>query len=99
MSGSLSRNRAGLRSAKWVVLLGLVLAQVALAAHQFEHELLEHDQSCSICVQFDRDDVLIDDASIHFPPVFSQSSHSDATYPARILTCSPFNARASPQSQ
>lgn len=42
------------RSTAVVGLLALVLLQVSLAAHQFDHSVSEASEACALCVQLDR---------------------------------------------
>ena len=47
---------------KWLLLVLLVWSQASLAAHQFDHSIDEIDETCAVCLKFERDDDVIADA-------------------------------------
>ena len=49
---------------KWPVFLAFVWSQVAFAAHQFEHTIDEAHETCTVCLQFDRDDDVTIDSDV-----------------------------------
>lgn len=44
------------RNVAILALLGLLMAQFALAAHQADHRLGDLNDRCAVCLQFDRND-------------------------------------------
>ena len=88
------------RGALFLALLPVVLLQLSLAGHQFEHVAEALDQSCHVCVQLDR----VDDAD-------ASTSGSMATLSAGVILVRPatvdvfgralirgFESRGPPQS-
>ena len=99
MPNILSRSRTGLRSTKWVVLLGLVFAQIAIAGHDIAHESHEHDETCTVFVQSDRDDVLVDETVIDALLSFDKTYNVDSVSTSTASTSASFHARAPPNSE
>ena len=82
--------------ARMMVLL-LVWSQFALAAHQIDHSVTTLDESCAVCLQFERNDDAL--PSIDTPRVSPETSHAAvAEEPAasRSHTFTSYQSRASP---
>ena len=91
----LLRSRSRLFAA--IGLVSLVLLQVSLASHQFEHVLEDSTQYCRVCVQHDRLDdgpLAADSAQLELPPTpFIAADHAIPAVP-RVTSHS--RARAPP---
>ena len=81
---------------KWLILAALAWSQLALAGHQFEHEAAEPADDCTICVQFDRDDTLIDEPQVSAPPTTADTVSVAIVAVAPTAAPNFFRARASP---
>ena len=57
MTTRIYRSFTRMPASSWLILVTLVWPQIALAAHQLEHELSDQvAESCAICVKLDYDD-------------------------------------------
>ena len=89
-------------SLKWLVLLGFVWSQTALAVHHCEHkhrhahETVEHDSYCSLCVQLDRDAAPANADGIRVSPTPSEALVVVVSVPTQSSTRTCYSARASP---
>ena len=55
-------------TASWLVVLALAWAQIALAAHQFDHAAGEIAETCQVCAELERsDDPVLPAKAIEFP--------------------------------
>ncbi|MFK8017913.1 MAG: hypothetical protein AB8G17_21010 [Gammaproteobacteria bacterium] len=86
-------NRA--QAVKWLVLVALLWAQVGFADHQFDHDE-PMDDDCRICLQQDRDDVVVDVSLRGAVPVASSRFSCFLPPSANLLPPTFYNARASP---
>lgn len=87
---------------KNTMLKGLTLAlfvwsQFAFAIHQFDHDIVDHDQHCAVCVKFDRDDdALIENTPSLLVPPADGAVAAYATVSASLPSFSLFRTRAPP---
>ena len=94
------RNPESEKSAlKWLILIGLLCAQMAFASHQMAHDADDLGDTCQSCSGFERvEDGVSDTAvAITFPAATTQLSPSPA---GRDITSIPqvYSARASPEA-
>lgn len=82
---------------KGLTLVAFVWSQFAFAAHQLEHDTVDHEEHCAVCVKFDRDDdTLVGNAPTLLVPLVDKAVAIDATVSVSIPSTSLFRARASP---
>ena len=81
----------------WLLLVLLAWSQASLAAHQFDHSIAEIDETCVVCLKFERDDDVIADAG--GASVLSAASFAvvvEAVAAVRAEGFSHYRSRASP---
>ncbi len=80
-----------------LLLVLLAWSQVSFALHQFDHSINELDETCAVCVQFERDDdVIVDADGMSVLPVASFAVPAEAVAAVRAEGFSHYRSRASP---
>lgn len=82
----------------WFAVLPVLLLQVTLATHQFDHVADYVDSSCHVCVQLDRDDAAVDhsiDVALSLDPGFLISDEPITSVAQAAFRN--FNSRAPPK--
>ena len=96
MSTGTLNTRSNVSAVKLLIVLGLAWSQLAYATHQFEHDAVDLGEDCTVCVQFERDDALVDVERVCVSPA------AVATIPVAVLASTArteytlYSARASP---
>ena len=81
----------------WSLLILLAGSQVFFAAHQFDHSIADHDETCAVCLKFERDDDVIADAGgASVLPVAAFAVAVEAVADVRAEAFSHYQSRASP---
>jgi len=79
------------------LILLLVLAQFTIATHAFEHQTIQTDAGCSVCMQLERfGDVCLPDVLISETSPNSYHDHPLTQSTRLSLVTVPYQARASP---
>ncbi|MDG2107285.1 MAG: hypothetical protein P8J74_01355 [Woeseiaceae bacterium] len=86
------------QSVSWFAILPIVLLQLIIAFHQFEHDASYSEKNCDVCIQLDRIDSAIDQSpeALLIPSVGSSGLNT----PPILATLAPirnFDSRAPPQ--
>ncbi len=92
------RNRRSQKSAlKWLILIGLVWAQIGYASHQLGHDIDELGEFCQICTGYDQFEKSLSD-SLYTGPVPAGVNCLPIYFNGRKATddLKVFSARASP---
>ena len=88
---------SGTSAFKWLILLGLLWAQVAYASHQLTHDIDELGESCRVCTGYNHFENALSD-TVYAAPIPVDSSALSA--PLAILPVAQrlnvYSARASP---
>ena len=84
---------------KWLILIGLLWAQVAYASHQLTHEFDELGESCRICTGYDHFENAVSGAVCKAPiPVASSSLPTSFAILEVAERLNVYSARASPSA-
>ena len=82
---------------KWLILLVFAWSQLAFAVHRFDHQAADPGETCSVCLQFERDDEAPIDAGEFCPvPPTAIAAPIGADGASPTPGRSHYSARASP---
>ena len=97
MPSASCKNRSRASHLSWFLLFVLAGAQLAYAAHQFEHSTHETGETCAVCLQFDRnDDVPVDATDVSAQSVGANFIAAESPAPIRAQRFTHYASRASP---
>ena len=95
--GHLQKSRFSSRQLACCLLAMLAWSQLSFAAHQFDHSMVDTGETCTICLQLERDDdALLDVVDAGLPLAVPESIDGTAPVAIRTERFSPFASRASP---